>query len=56
MSRLQGNATVAAVFLRSTKIEENYGAQQSAELYTVIRQIGHSYGVKKLANADILLF
>jgi len=43
-------------FLKTAKIERNYGALTSANLYTVICQIGRLFGAKKLRNADIWLF
>jgi len=56
MHHLEGSASRAAVFLRTAKIESNYGALPSAKLYTVIYQIGRLFTPKKLTKADILLF
>ena len=39
----------ASVFLKTAKIEENYGSKWY--MYTTIYQIGRSIGVKELANA-----
>ena len=46
---LEGDASPAAVFLKTAKIEENYGSKWY--MYTTIYQIGRSIGVKELANA-----
>ena len=53
---LGDNTSLAAAFLKTAKIEENYAAHSTAKLYTAISQIGRLTGAKKLANADILLF
>ena len=35
MHHIEGSATLAAVLLKTDKIEGNYGARPSAKLYTV---------------------
>jgi len=55
MHHLEGNATLAAVFLWTDKLAGNYDVLLSAKLYTVICQIGYSFGAKKLTNVGILL-
>jgi len=54
---LQGDATPPVVFLKTAKVEGNYGILHCAKLYTVIYQIGRSFGAKKgNKTANILLF
>jgi len=52
--------SLSAVFPKTAKIEGNFGSLPSAKLYfiayAVIYQIGRSFLVEELVNADILLF